>query len=328
QDKGNLKTNEQQKVETKVIESKSVIVVEQANPQVVYVPTYDPVVVYGPPIYPYPPIYYPPAWYYPAGIAISFGVGVMMGAFWSGGWGWGCGWGGHNDIPINRENNFNRNLSISNGKRKNNGARPSKPIAGGGNSRGPRAGETGAGWGVVTGVRLCRLGVAGIAGNIIPNIVEAPHTVIAQQHKGSEVRRAVIPSPTDRRMHDSRSAGKAAILAATRQLAAATGQPEIILGGEVAATALATVAAGGGRTASAGGTFRAVVGVIGMPSEAVLADITDRAHVPPEVAAPPAWDLAEVEGASAEVAADVAGNANIGWRMPGARDEIKVCEEK
>src|SRR5215813_172479 len=68
QDKGNLKTNEQQKVETKVIESKSVIVVEQANPQVVYVPTYDPVVVYGPPIYPYPPIYYPPAWYYPAGI--------------------------------------------------------------------------------------------------------------------------------------------------------------------------------------------------------------------------------------------------------------------
>ena len=31
QDKGNLKSNEQQKVETKVIESKSVIVVEQAN---------------------------------------------------------------------------------------------------------------------------------------------------------------------------------------------------------------------------------------------------------------------------------------------------------
>src|SRR5215467_11113441 len=62
QDKGNLKTTEQQKVETKVIESKSVIVIEQASPQVVYVPTYDPVVVYGPPVYPYPPIYYP---YYP-----------------------------------------------------------------------------------------------------------------------------------------------------------------------------------------------------------------------------------------------------------------------
>jgi hypothetical protein len=61
QDKGTLKTTEQQKVETEVVESKQVIVIQQANPQVVYVPTYDPVVVYGPPIYPYPPIYYPPA---------------------------------------------------------------------------------------------------------------------------------------------------------------------------------------------------------------------------------------------------------------------------
>ncbi len=80
QDTGNLKSTEQQKVETRVIESKNIIVVEQANPQVVYVPSYDPVVVYGPPIYPYPPIYYPPAGYYAAGIAISFGVGMMMGA--------------------------------------------------------------------------------------------------------------------------------------------------------------------------------------------------------------------------------------------------------
>src|SRR5438046_2809883 len=90
QDTGNLKSTEQQKVETKVIESKSVIVVEQANPQVVYVPSYDPVVVWGPPVYPYPPIYYPPPGYYAAGLAISFGVGVMMGAFWCGGWGGVC----------------------------------------------------------------------------------------------------------------------------------------------------------------------------------------------------------------------------------------------
>src|SRR5947209_19672340 len=74
QDTGNLKSTEQQKVETKVIENKSVIVVEQANPQIVYVPSYDPVVVYGPAVYPYPPIYYPPAGYYAAGLAISFGV--------------------------------------------------------------------------------------------------------------------------------------------------------------------------------------------------------------------------------------------------------------
>ena len=89
QDKGNLKTTEQQTVETKVIENKSVIVVQQANPQVIYVPSYDPVVVYGPPIYPYPPIYYPTG-YYVAGMALSFGIGVMTGAFWIGGWGWGC----------------------------------------------------------------------------------------------------------------------------------------------------------------------------------------------------------------------------------------------
>ncbi|HXY11554.1 MAG TPA: DUF3300 domain-containing protein, partial [Terriglobales bacterium] len=130
QDNGNLKSNEQQKVETKVIESKSVIVVEQANPQVVYVPSYNPVVVYGPPVYPYPPIYYPPPGYYAAGMAISFGIGVAMGAFWSGGWGWGCGWGGNNNVYINNNNNFNRNTNINRGNV--GGARPSNPIAGGG----------------------------------------------------------------------------------------------------------------------------------------------------------------------------------------------------
>ena len=59
-DAGNLKTTEQQKVTTQVVQTKEVIVIQQANPQVIYVPAYNPVVVYGPPIYPYPPIYYPP----------------------------------------------------------------------------------------------------------------------------------------------------------------------------------------------------------------------------------------------------------------------------
>jgi uncharacterized protein DUF3300 len=115
---GALKSNDKQKVETKVVENKSVIVVQQASPEVVYVPSYNPAVVYGPPVYPYPPIYYPP---YPTGAviatsAISFGFGVAMGAAWSGGWGWGCGWG-HNDIDINVDNNFNRNANISGGNR-------------------------------------------------------------------------------------------------------------------------------------------------------------------------------------------------------------------
>src|SRR4051812_27650978 len=139
QDKGNLKTTEQQKVETQVIESKQVIVIEPANPQVVYVPTYDPVVIYGPPVYPYPPIYYPPAWYYPAGMAISFGMGMMMGAFWSGGWGWGCGWGGNNNVYINNNNNFNRNSNI------NRGNRPSQLPAGGRGNIGGAGGVGGVG---------------------------------------------------------------------------------------------------------------------------------------------------------------------------------------
>ncbi len=143
QDKGNLQPSEQQKVETKVIEGDKVIVIEQANPQVIYVPSYDPVYVYGAPLYPYPPIYYPPAGYYAAGMAISFGVGIAMGAFWGGGWGWGCGWGGNNTININRNNNFNRNTNVGGGNRNNignggrnnigGGNRPSNPIAGGGN---------------------------------------------------------------------------------------------------------------------------------------------------------------------------------------------------
>ena len=114
QDNGNLKSNEQHTVETQVVEGKTVVVVQQANPQVVYVPSYNPVVVWGPPIYPYPPIYYPPPGYYAAGIAISFGIGVAMGAWWGGGWGWGAGWG-RNNITINNNNNFIRNSNIRNG---------------------------------------------------------------------------------------------------------------------------------------------------------------------------------------------------------------------
>ncbi len=113
-DAGNLKSSEQQKVETKVVESKQVIIVEQANPQVVYVPSYNPIVVYGAPVYPYPPIVYPPPGYYAAGMAISFGVGVAMGAMWSGGWGYHCGWGGSNNVYINNNNNFVNNSNRQN----------------------------------------------------------------------------------------------------------------------------------------------------------------------------------------------------------------------
>ena len=118
-DSGNLKSSEEIKVETKVVESKTVVVIEQSNPQVIYVPTYNPTVVYGVPIYPYPPIYYPPPYYG----AIAFSAGVFMGAaMWGGGWGWGCGWGGGGNIYINNNNNFNRINHFQGGNRTNIGS--------------------------------------------------------------------------------------------------------------------------------------------------------------------------------------------------------------
>src|SRR5438128_7308966 len=55
---GTLKTSAQQKVETETVSSgKQVITIQQPNPDVVYVPSYDPAVVYGPPPPAYP--YYP-----------------------------------------------------------------------------------------------------------------------------------------------------------------------------------------------------------------------------------------------------------------------------
>jgi hypothetical protein len=128
---GNLKSTEQQKVETKTVESKTVVVIEQAQPQVVYVPSYNPTVVYGPPVYPYPPIVYPPppTGAYVAGMAISFGVGMAMGAAWGGGWGYNSGWGhSHNDITINNNNSFVNNSNRTNVNR------PSQRPAGSGNN--------------------------------------------------------------------------------------------------------------------------------------------------------------------------------------------------
>jgi hypothetical protein len=106
------------------------IVIEPAQPDVVYVPTYNPMVVYGAPVAVYPG--------YSTGAMvatslISFGVGMAVGAAISGGgccgWGWnswGCGW--HNSTVVynhntyistsntfvNRNNYYNRNVNVNN----------------------------------------------------------------------------------------------------------------------------------------------------------------------------------------------------------------------
>jgi uncharacterized membrane protein YgcG len=108
QTEGNLKSNEQQTVVVEQQPSGSqpqTIIIQPANPQVVYVPAYTPA-VYG--AWPYPA--YPPYPYYPPGYAlgaslVSFGVGMAVGsALWGS-----CNWGrGDVDININRYNNYNR----------------------------------------------------------------------------------------------------------------------------------------------------------------------------------------------------------------------------
>ncbi len=69
------------------------IVIAPANPEVVYVPVYNPWGVYGAPIGIYPGYYYgPPAGvYFGAGLGIGFGIGIGIGigiGMWSH-WGWG-----------------------------------------------------------------------------------------------------------------------------------------------------------------------------------------------------------------------------------------------
>jgi uncharacterized membrane protein YgcG len=120
QAEGTLETNQQQKVVVEPEpgaggEQTTIIKIEPADPQVIYVPTYNPTVVYG--AWPYPA--YPPYYYYPPGYAataslISFGVGMAVGAaVWGDcNWGWGH---GDVDIDVNNYNNFNR-TNISNKK--------------------------------------------------------------------------------------------------------------------------------------------------------------------------------------------------------------------
>jgi hypothetical protein len=107
---GNLKTGSEQKVETKTTQSgQQVIVVEQANPEAVYVPSYDPEVVYGaaPAEYPYYPYSYPG---YQPGTALAWGSAIAVGGVWAhNNWG-NCDWD-NGDVNINNNNNFNKNYN-------------------------------------------------------------------------------------------------------------------------------------------------------------------------------------------------------------------------
>jgi uncharacterized membrane protein YgcG len=93
QQAGNLKSTTQESVTTQG----NTIVIEPANPQVVYVPEYDPWIVYGDPLAFYPGWIGVPGFFFD-GPGIGFGLGIGIGLFGGFGWGWhswGADWHGH-----------------------------------------------------------------------------------------------------------------------------------------------------------------------------------------------------------------------------------------
>ena len=89
---GNLQSNQQQVVTN----NGSDIVVQPANPEIVYVPTYDPWLVYGPPIPVWPGFVFGGIWV--GQPFFGWGIGINIGFFRPFPWGWhawGFNWGGH-----------------------------------------------------------------------------------------------------------------------------------------------------------------------------------------------------------------------------------------
>jgi hypothetical protein len=84
---GRLNSTPQQTVSTETQGGQSAIAIQPADPQVIYVPQYDPMAIWGPPVWGA----YPPLWYPGFGFGFGFGPGVNIGLCF-GGWGWG-GWG-------------------------------------------------------------------------------------------------------------------------------------------------------------------------------------------------------------------------------------------
>ena len=112
-DNKKLVTTKQQKVSVQTQENRQAIVIEQADPNTMYVPYYDPATVYGAwPYAEYPPYYFGYPSYIGAGViaaGLAFGTAWAIGR-WGNYWGGGCNWGNRNLYV----NNFNRTTNIGN----------------------------------------------------------------------------------------------------------------------------------------------------------------------------------------------------------------------
>jgi hypothetical protein len=90
---GKLQTTPQETVTTQTQNGQTAIAIQPADPQVMYVPTYDPTYIWGAPAWGYyPPLYYP-TYGFGFGFGIPFG-GLFVGWPGWGGWGWGFNWFG------------------------------------------------------------------------------------------------------------------------------------------------------------------------------------------------------------------------------------------
>lgn len=107
---GTLTSTPQQTVTVDDTSAPPIVQIEPTQPEVVYVPVYNPLVVYGP----WPYAAYPPYYYYPAGwpavsAFFSFGLGIVVGAALWGGYDW------HRHgvvINTNRYNSFTRSVNV------------------------------------------------------------------------------------------------------------------------------------------------------------------------------------------------------------------------
>ena len=111
---GTLKTGKEQTVSTQTQGSETIIAIQPTDPQVVYVPTYDPNTAYGQWSDPsYPPTYYPTGGALLSGLA--WGVGIAAAGAMFGGWNWGYGGSGsYTNINANRAVNIDRNYNRGN----------------------------------------------------------------------------------------------------------------------------------------------------------------------------------------------------------------------
>ena len=121
---GNLKSDDKQMV----VQDKDVIQIIPADPEVIYVPQYQPSTVIVTQPAPAPPAYYPapyPSYYYPYPPGYAF-AGFAAGAFFGAATAYAIGWGGghiENNVNINNTSNFNTNRVNAQNQQKLNQAR-------------------------------------------------------------------------------------------------------------------------------------------------------------------------------------------------------------